>query len=92
MLSSATVILQSVACKDPILPQQDKVNYARLRNTHLEYHGKEKKRKAKEGKDTKRVKRPRTTEAQRAVARTLVKEGYTQSEAARGPKCRKHLQ
>ena len=45
-----------------------------------------KKRKAKEGEDTKRVKKPRTTEAQRAVARTLVKEGYTQLEAARRTK------
>ena len=42
-----------------------------------------KKRKAKEGKNTKRVKRPRTTEEQRAVTRTLVKKGNTQSEAAR---------
>ena len=73
--------------KDSTLPQQDKVNnYARLRNTHLEHHGKEKKRKEKEGEDTKRVKRPRTTEAQRAVARTLVKKGYTQLEAARRTK------
>ena len=45
-----------------------------------------KKRKVKEGEETKRVKRPRTTEAQRAVARTLAKEGHTQLEAARRTK------
>ena len=45
-----------------------------------------KKRKAKEGEGTKRVKRPRATEAQRAVARTLAKEGYIQLEAAKRTK------
>ena len=45
-----------------------------------------KKRKSKGGKETKWVKRPRTTAAERAVARTLVKEGYTLSEAVRRTK------
>ena len=41
-----------------------------------------KQREVKDGKAKKRMKRPRTTESQRAVARTLVLEDYSQSEAA----------
>ena len=47
--------------------------------------GKERKgkqREVKDGKAKKWMKRIRTTESQRAVARTLVLEGYSQSEAA----------
>ena len=47
--------------------------------------GKERKgkqREVKDGKAKKQMKRPRTTELQRVVARTLVLEGYSQSEAA----------
>ena len=38
--------------KDSTLLQQDKINYARLRNTHLEYHGKEKKSKRRRKHET----------------------------------------
>ena len=52
---------------------------------HMKTMGKERKRKqreVKDGKAKKRMKRIRTTESQQAVARTLVLEGYSQSEAA----------